>query len=236
MIKKLLVSSSICLAAATLFAAEIPSFDTAWITGKPEVLTYKTAAKEGDGFYQLSVWRSAKGVELYMNIITPTYTKSVWGAMGADFHPRESKSRIVVNEQVIMTTETGYTPSQLHIATLMAPYNRVSENTISLSNLVVDFSQVPLLSRTLLLKRGAEFKFASLSPQSNSVVPLTIHVIAEEAMLGLNCYKVAASDFEGQSTYWIEKSGHHRVVRIEQPATGRVTELILSPESTLAAK
>jgi len=151
MIKKLLVSSSICLAAATLFAAEIPSFDTAWITGKPEVLTYKTAAKEGDGFYQLSVWRSAKGVELYMNIITPTYTKSVWGAMGADFHPRESKSRIVVNEQVIMTTETGYTPSQLHIATLMAPYNRVSENTISLSNLVVDFSQVPLLSRTLLL-------------------------------------------------------------------------------------
>jgi hypothetical protein len=88
---------------------------------------------------------------------------------------------------------------------------------------MVDFSQTPLLARTLPLKPGAEFKFTSLNPQSNSLVPLTIHVIGGETIQDVPCYEVEGTDFEGQSTYWIEQGGHHRVMRIEQP--GRITEL-----------
>jgi hypothetical protein len=215
------------LAAATCCAAEPQTFDSSWITAKPEVLTYRATGKQGDGLYQVSVWKTADGIELYINIIMPGFAKSVWGAMAVDFHPRESKSRIVVNGQIIMTTDCAYQPDQIHITTLMNPYNRVMENTLSVSNLVVDFSQTPLLPRILPLKPGAEFKFASLNPQSNSLVPLTLHVMGDEIIHGAVCYKVEASDFEGQSTYWIEKAKLHRVMRIEQP--GRVTELILTP-------
>lgn len=215
------------LTAATLPAAETPSFDTSWIPAKPEMLTYHSKSKQGDGLYQVSLSRNEGAIDLYMNIITPGFTKSVWGTMSTDMRPRGSKSRIVVQDQITMTTDCSYGAATLHIATLMAPYQKVMENTLACSNLVVDFSQVPLLARTLPLKPGAEFKFTSLNPQANSLVPLTIRVVATETVQGTGCYKIAAHDFEGEATYWIEKAGHHRVMRIEQPAMGRVTELIL---------
>jgi len=220
------LSVSVILAATMLRAAESPSFETAWITAKPEVLTYQSKSKQGDGLYQVSVSRTKSGIELYMNIITPGFTKSVWGAMSNDMRPWESKSRIIVADQVAMTTDCSYQRDSLHIATVMSPFNRVVENTLSNSNLVVDFSQTPLLARTLLLKPGAEYEFTSLNPQNNSLVSLKLHVVGEATVQGVACYKVEGSDFEGQATYWIEKAGHHRVIRIEQPATGRITELI----------
>ena len=222
------------LAAVTCCAAEPQSFDTSWIPAKPEVLTYRSTAKQGDGLYQVSVWRTPQGIEVYINIITPGFTKSVWGAMAADFHPRESKGRIVVDNQIIMTTDCAYKPDRLHIATSMAPFNQVIENTLSLSNLVVDFSQTPLLPRTLPLKPGLEFTFTSLNPQSNALVPLTLRVLGEDIIQGIPCYKIEESDFEGQSTSWIEKVGQHRVMRIEQP--GRVTELILPSQGVTTPK
>src|ERR1700690_3081408 len=100
-----IVLASLILAAATRGAADAPAFDTAWITAKPEVLTYRSTGKEGDGLYQVSIWRTEKGIELYMNIITTGFTKSVWGSMTSDFHPRKSKSRILVDDQVGMTTD-----------------------------------------------------------------------------------------------------------------------------------
>ena len=51
-------------------------------------------------------------------------------------------------------------------------------------------------------------------------------VVGEATVQGVACYKVEGSDFEGQAIYWIEKAGHHRVIRIEQPTTGRITELM----------
>ena len=212
--------------AATLRAAELPSFDTSWIPAKPEMLTYHSKSKQGDGLYQVSVSRNEGAIDLYMNIITPGFTKSVWGTMSTDMRPRGSKSRIVVQDQITMTTDCSYGPVALHIATRMSPYKKIMENTLACSNLVVDFSQAPILARTLPLKLGAEFKFTSLNPQANSLVPLTIRVVAAEKIRGADCYKIEATDFEGQAIYWIEKAGHHHVMRIEQPATGRVTELI----------
>ncbi len=219
--------ASLILAATPLCAAESPSFNTAWIPAKPEVLTYQSKAKQGDGLYQVSVSRTKSGIEVYMNIITPGFTKSVWGAMTTNMHPRESKSRIFVSDQVAMTTECSYKGDSVHIATIMTPADRVMENTLSSSNRVVDFSQGPLLARTLPLKPGAKFEFTSLNPQNNSLVPLKIHVVGEETIQKIACYKIAGSDFEGQATYWIEQTGHHRVIRIEQADTGRITELML---------
>jgi hypothetical protein len=234
MIPRYSIFFPLLFAAAICGAAEPQSFDTSWITAKPEVLTYRTTGKQGDGFYQVSVWKTGNGIELYMNIIAPGFTKSVWGSMAADFHARESKSRILVDDQIVMTSECSYQPGGLHIATSMAPYNRIVDNTLSFSNLVVDFSQTPLLPRILPLKLNAEFKFDSLSPHSNSLVPLTIRVLGEENICGIACYKVEGHDFEGQSNYWIEKGGLHRVMRIEQPE--RITELILRPLVASTAK
>ncbi len=155
-----------------------------------------------------------------------TLTKSVWGAMTTNMHPRESKSRIIVSDQVAITTECSYQRDALHIATVIAPFDRVMENTLSNSNLVVDFSQTPLLARTLPLQPGAAFEFMSLNPQNNSLVPLKLRVVGEDTVQKIACYKVEGSDFEGEATYWIEKTGHHRAIRIEQPATGRITELM----------
>ena len=61
---------------------------------------------------------------------------------------------------------------------------------------------------------------------NNSLVPLKPNVVGEEIVKNIECFKVDSSNFEGAATYWIEKFGHHRVLRIEQPATGRVSELI----------
>jgi hypothetical protein len=84
------------------------------------------------------------------------------------------------------------------------------------------------------LKPGAQFRFASLNPQSNALVPLTLRVLGEEIIQGIPCYKIEGSDFEGQSTSWVEKVGQHRVMRIEQP--GRVTELILPSQGETTPK
>jgi hypothetical protein len=234
MITRYSICFPLLFAAATCVAADPQSFDTSWITAKPEVLTYRTTGKQGDGFYQVSVWKTANGIELYMNIIAPGFTKSVWGSMAADFHAKESKSRILVDDQIVMTSDCSYQPGGLHIATLMAPYDRVVKNSLSFSNLVVDFSQTPLLPRILPLKLNAEFKFDSLNPQSNTLVPLTIRVLGEENIHGISCYRVEGHDFEGQSNYWIEKGGLHRVMRIEQPE--RITELIQTPMAASAAR
>ncbi len=213
----------VSLAGASCRAADTGSFDTSWIRPKPEVLTYRSTGAQGDGLYQVSVWRAGESIEMYINIIMPGFAKSVWGKMAADFHPQGSKSRIVVNDQIVMTSDCSYTADRLHIATLMAPYNRMVDNTLPFAGLVVDFSQTPILPRTLPLKLGAQFKFVSLDPQSNSLVPLTIRVVGEEIIHGTACSKIEGNDFEGQSAYWIEKGVPHRAIRIEQP--GRLTEL-----------
>jgi hypothetical protein len=146
--------------------------------------------------------------------------------MTTNMQPRESKSRIFMKDQITLTSDCSYNGTGLHIATVINPSDRVVENTLSSSDLVVDFSQTPLLARTLPLKPGAHFEFTSLNPQNNSLLALTIRVVGEETIQNITCYKVEMHDYEGQAINWIEKGGHHRVIRVEQPATGRITELM----------
>ncbi len=226
-IAHLFLCAALIHAAKMVCADETASFNTSWISGKPEVLTYRTSSKQGDGLYQVAVSRTADGIEQYVNMITPGFTKSIWGRMTTDMRPLESTSRIFIQKQATLKTDCSYSRDQFHITTVITPNNQVVERTLTSSNFVVDFSQIPLIVRTLPLKPGVEFKFTSLNPQNNSLVPLILRVVGEKAIQGTQCYEVEQSDFEGQTTCWVEETGHHRIMRFEQPGSGRVTELIL---------
>ena len=93
-IAHLFLCAALIHAAKMVCADETASFNTSWISGKPEVLTYRTSSKQGDGLYQVAVSRTADGIEQYVNMITPGFTKSIWGRMTTDMRPLESTSRI----------------------------------------------------------------------------------------------------------------------------------------------
>ncbi len=201
-------------------------FTTDWIPSKPEVLTYKTTSPEGDGLYQVSINRRDSVVELYMNIISPGFTKTVAGSMTLGMLPLFSTAKLIVNDQVIMDTKCSYERDRLRVSTVMAPYSRTIADTIALTEPIIDFSQIPLAPRLLPLAEGVKHRFASLNPQTNRVVPLTLMVEGVGSVHQVDCYKVKMNTFEGQSIYWVEKGGHHRVMRVEQAESHRMMELL----------
>jgi hypothetical protein len=209
-----------------VFATEPSLFNTQWIPSKPEVLTYRSTSSQGEGLYQVSISKRDSAIEIYMNIISPGFTKTVSGTMTSDMHPLQSKSKIIVNGQVIMDTKCSYESDHLTISTVMLPYNQTMANSPSFSKPVIDFSQIPLLARTLPLEKGSQYTFTSLNPQNNTLMPLTVKVIGEGSTQDVDCFKVEVNDFEGQSLYWIEKGSRHRVMRVEQPGSHRTTELL----------
>jgi len=219
--------SALLLFMNNLLVSGIPSrFDTQWIPSKPEVLTYRSQSDQGNGLYQISVSRCDSVVQIYMNIISPGFTKTVSATMTSEMFPVQSASKIIVNDQVTMDTKCTYEKDRLTISTLMMPYQRTVTNSPTFSGRVLDFSQVPLLIRTLPLTRSAEYAFTALNPQTNNLMPLTAKVIGELSVSNVECVQVEVNDFEGQSIYSVEKGAHHRVMRVEQPAVHRVTELI----------
>jgi hypothetical protein len=105
---------------SNIFAASEPKFfDTKWISSKPEMLTYKSTSKQGDGLYQVSIAKGDSTIEIYMNIITNGFTKTVSGTMTLEMVPLQSKGKIIVNGRIIMETECSYEKDKLHIATLI---------------------------------------------------------------------------------------------------------------------
>ncbi len=225
---KIIFQSFLLLAAAsTVFAAEPTPFKTQWITSKPEVLTYSSIGKQGNGLYQVSFLRTDSTVEIYMNIITAGFTKTVSGTMNTDLTPIASVSKIIVNGQIMMDTRCNYEKQRLHISTLMKPYNRVMKNDPDFIGRVFDFSQSPIVARTLDFSVQHAYTFQMLNPQTNLIIPFTMKLIGEEIVKGIDCYKVESNDFEGRSIIWVEKGSSSRVIRIEQPETERVSELIL---------
>ena len=163
-------------------ATEPARYNTQWIPSKPEVLTYRSTSSQGDGLYQVSISKGDSGIEIYMNIISPGFTKTVSGTMTSDMRPLQSKSKIIINGQVIMDTKCTYESDRLTITTAMLPYNQTMTNSLSFSKPVIDFSQAPLLTRTLPLEKGAEYTFTSLNPQNNTLTPLTVKVTGEGSL------------------------------------------------------
>jgi len=219
--------AALLLLTSTLLLSGVPSkFDTQWIPSKPEVLTYRSQGDQGNGLYQISISRNDSIVQLYMNIISPGFTKTVSSSMTSEMYPLQSVSKIIVNDQITMDTRCTYEKDRLTVSTLMMPYNRTISNSPTFSGSVLDFSQIPLLVRTLPLTNSSEYSFTALNPQTNNLMPLTAKVLGEVLVLKVECVRVEVNDFEGQSIYTVEKGARHRVMRVEQPAVHRVTELI----------
>lgn len=84
---------------------KIVEFNTDWISQQPEVLTYRTKDNYGDGLYQVSISKGKDCIEVYTNIITNNFSKSVWGKMSWDMWPIQSKSKIIIGQQIIMDTK-----------------------------------------------------------------------------------------------------------------------------------
>lgn len=209
-----------------LFGGEPSLFSTQWVPSQPEVLTYRSKSNQGEGLYQVSIMKRDTIIEAYINMISPGFTKTVYGIMTLDICPIQSTGIIFVNNQVMMETKCFYESNKLRIITVMMPYNRKIMDTLNYAKTVVDFSQVPFLIRTLHLEKGAQFTFTSLNPQTNALVPLTIKVVGEEYIQKVDCYKVEMNDFEGKSIDWVEKGARHRVMLVEQPESHRTTELL----------
>ena len=225
MVRNCLLGVLVTSIATSVFADEKTTFDTSWLPSKPEVLTYSLSGTQGDGMLQVSSTRSSAGIEININVISPGFSKTVFGEMDLNLKPSKSKTRMLVDGQVGMVTDCDYSLGGMHIATLMSPYNQKLERTFKSEEQIIDFSQTSLLVRTLKLIPGAEFRFTSVNPKSNTLTPLIIRVASEETILKVPCYKIELRDFEGRSLLWVEKGSTHRVLRTEKE-DGTITELI----------
>ncbi len=202
-------------------------FDTQWISSKPEMSTYRTTGTQ-EGLYQISIARVDSVIEVYINIITPGFTKTVSGTMTPDMLPLESTGKIIINGQIVMDTKCSYEADSLRITTVMLPYNQTAAQTLPFTKPVIDFSQIPMLVRTLRLDTNSQYAFTSVNPRTNTIYSLTLKVIGEGHTGDVDCYKVELNDFEGRSIYWVEKNSPHRVMLVQQPSSDLTTELIQS--------
>ena len=216
----------VVLFAAIVRANEPIKFNTQWISSKPEVLTFRSTSGQEEGFYQVSIMKRDSIIEAYTNMISPGFTKTVYGTMTLDMRPIQATGKIIINNQVIMDTRCYYENDKLRITTVMMPYNQTMSDSLTLVKSIVDFSQVSLLVRTLDLEEGIQYVFTSINPRTNTLVPLTIIVTGDGRKGKVDCYRVEMNNFEGISIYWVEKGSRHRIMLIEQPESHRTTELL----------
>ncbi len=213
-------------ASSALWASEPIVFNTTWIPTKPEVLTYRSTSPQGDGLFQVTLFREANSIVSYLNIITPGYMKTIAATWDAQGWPVRSSARIMVGGQVDLRTECLYDADSLQISTHISPYGQTNGARLPNTERVLDFSQIPVIPRLLTLQPGISVRLPSINPQTNTLVPFTATVEGRDSVNGVQCVKVMVEDFEGKAVYWVEAEGQRRVIRIEQPTTKRVTELI----------
>ncbi len=198
-IKKMLVLTIIAnlmVVGNNISAQEITTFNTKWISARPEVLTYKVINKKwSEGIYQVSLFKSDETIEVFTNIMLPNFMKLVWGQMSTDMVAMQSISKIIIENQIILDTKCIYSDSTLIITTQMGPYNNMKEDELSFENHIIDFSQIAILLRTLSLKVGDQYSLNSVNPQKNNLNPLTITVLGKETVQDINCFKVELNTF-----------------------------------------
>jgi hypothetical protein len=226
-ILSMLVTSNYSCAQKPVEVQENVTFNTEWIRMQPEVLTYKVKNKKEEGLLQVSIAKTKDTLEVFTNIMIPGFMKTVWGKMTKDMKIIESESKIVINKRIMFDTKCNYNDNNLSIETIMKPYGKVMKDDISFNGIVIDFSQIAIIVRTLSYSPGKEYIFNSLNPQKNKLTPMSIKFIGEELINNISCNKIENKDFEGLSIYWIEKESPFRVIKIEQPKENQITELIL---------
>jgi len=227
MILKPFLIAALSMVSMLALAGDPVTFDTSWIQSKPEVRTYRTSSKRwGDGYFQVCLWKSESGLEIAMNILTPTYSKFLHGLTAPDLRPVRSKGVIVIGDQVVMESSISYEGEKVRISTLVKPYNRTTANELESKGLVIDPAVIPILPRLLPLKPGSTFSFTSLDPVTNSLGTYTLKVTAEEIVRKIPCRRAETTSFEGNSIVWVEKAAPHRILKIETPGQAGVNELI----------
>ena len=82
-------------------------------------------------------------IEVYINIISPGFTKTVSGTMTLDMNPLQSTSKIFIDKQILMNTRCSYKGSRVCVATDMLPYKKRTSDTLKFTRQVLDFSQAP---------------------------------------------------------------------------------------------
>ena len=68
-------------------ADEPVSFSTQWIPDKPQMMTYSSKDKYGDQLYQVSIYKKDDNFEIYINIISNGFTKTVSGTFTSTMYP-----------------------------------------------------------------------------------------------------------------------------------------------------
>lgn len=225
MLRSVVLSMLMASIASGLRAEETVPIDTSWLPMTPEVQTYDMSGKFGEGMVQVSSLRSATGIEVQISTISPGFAKTVIGEMDFNLKPGKSKTRMMIDGKISMATDCDYSADGVRVSTFMLPYNQKLERTLKSNEPFVDFAQTLLLIRSLKLKPNAEFQFTSVNPKNNTLIPTKIHVVAEETVEKIACYKVQLDDFDGRSSIWVEKGGAHRIFKTET-ADGTITELI----------
>lgn len=225
MFRSLMLGMFVASIASGLQAEEKIPIDTSWLSTTPEVQTYDMSGKFGEGMVQVSSLRSATGIEVQISTISPGFAKTVFGEMDVNLTPSKSKTRMFIDGQISMATDCDYSADGVRVSTSMLPYNQKLGRTLKSNERFVDFSQTLLLIRSLRLKPDAEFRFTSVNPKNNTLIPTKIRVVSEETIDKMACYKVQLDDFDGRSSIWVEKGGAHRIFKTET-ADGTITELI----------
>ncbi len=158
--------TAVLLSTTILFGRDPAVFKTQRIPTQPEVLTYHSKSGQGEGLYQVCIMKRDTIIEVYINMISPGFTKTISGIMTLDMSPIQSTVRIIGNNQV-METKCFFDNDKLKIKTVMMPYNCVVTDTLNYSKLAVDFLQVPIFIRLLQLEKRTLNSFTSLSPRTH---------------------------------------------------------------------
>ena len=198
------------------FSPATVKFDSNWVSAQPEVLTYRPVGEHAGEIYQLAIVKNQSTIETRIIITSPGFMKYVTGAMTLDMAPVRSGGSILIGGQAEIDTDARYDGGKVQVTTVMQPGSRTIKGEVPYKDVLVDFAQAPFLLRMLPLHADAAFEFTSLNPRNNTLTPWHAKVTGEAKVLDLDSYKVECDDFEGHTVYWIEKSGNHRIVRIEQ--------------------
>ena len=209
--------------------APAPKLDASFLPQQPELLTYRTTAGGKPGFFTVALTRSGKELEVLVNMIEPGFSKTVWGTLGEDLRPLRSQAIIAIGDQVRVDSRMRYEAGKIAVNTLLGPWGRSTDAEVAAPGPVVDPVEQPVLPRLLPLKAGAAWSLDALDPQKNVLAKLELKVTGEEQVAGVDCFRVEQDGFEGKAIYWIEKGPRRRPIRIEQPASGRVSELVGPP-------
>lgn len=222
----LAVVAALSFASRALAAEPAPKLDASFVPQAPELLTYRTTAGGKSGHFTVALTRSGKNLEVLVNMIEPGFSKTVWGTLGEDLRPLRSQAIIAIGDQVRIDSTLRYEAGKIAVHTLIGPWGRAADAEVPAPGLVVDPVEQPVLPRLLPLKAGAAWSLDALDPQKNVLGKLELRVTGEEEVAGVDCFRVEQDGFEGKAIYWIEKGPRRRPIRIEQPASGRVSELV----------